>query len=89
MVGDGKGGTEVLIGSAVASREACFKLCVDKKRTSGSSINGATFGVLSGGRAGKCFCEFGMTSSTTSNGVSDWVSTKIKGNLYLQHCLYG
>ena len=77
LIGDGSG-TEVQVGSAVASREACYQLCVDKKKND-SSINGATFGVSTGSRSGHCYCASSMMSV---DGDNNWVSRYIPGNLY-------
>lgn len=72
-VGDGVGGSEFRIAVNVASRKACADLCIRKQKRI-RSINGVTYGVLTGSRKKQCYCEYGMKSS---NGNKDWVSKRL------------
>merc|ERR1712018_843163 len=68
-VGDGTGGTEKRIAKGVASKEMCYQMCFIRQQGE-PNINGATYGVGKG-RAGECYCEYGMKSH---NNNKEWIT---------------
>ena len=78
--GDGNGSE----GSAGKTNSA--KECISKVRKEYPEANGATWGELSGSRAGECYYEVGATGSNNVEGT--WITCMIRGQLrkYLGQC---
>ena len=78
--GDGNG-SEGYIGETSSANE-----CISRVRKEHPKANGATWGELSGSRAGQCYYEVGATRSNNDEGT--WITCMIRGQLlkYLSQC---
>eukprot|EP01001_Neometanema_parovale_P005901 NODE_22_length_4339_cov_431.329934_g20_i0.p1 GENE.NODE_22_length_4339_cov_431.329934_g20_i0~~NODE_22_length_4339_cov_431.329934_g20_i0.p1 ORF type:complete len:1325 (+),score=331.29 NODE_22_length_4339_cov_431.329934_g20_i0:54-4028(+) len=68
QIGDGTGGTETYLGMTKSAAQ-CLALVEEKQKFS----NGATWGVVGGSAAGKCFAENGMTGANTNRNYATCV----------------
>ena len=61
----------------MTSRNLCYEMCVRLRNTS-ATINGVTYGVAGGGRAGECYCERKMKQA--DNRDVKWITRLLEGN---------